>query len=900
MTENYDKTGERDGVARYVHKANLLEVLVKEDRSAPVVTFLVLYRVGSRNEAVGYTGATHLLEHLLFKGTPTFNRANGTQIAAQLERIGADFNATTWYDRTKYFETVPSDQLEFAVRLEADRMRNSFVAEEDRQSEMTVVRNELELMDNDPHSVLEVQIMAAAYREHPYHHPTIGWRADVEGVPIERLRAFYDTFYWPNNATVVVVGDVDTDDALALVDTYFGPIPMSPHPIPQVYTREPEQQGERRIVLRRSGQDGIVVVGFPTPESASPDAAALAVIESILVAGRSSRLYRDLVDAQLASEVNAWAGQFRDPSLFQISARTLPGVTHQQAEDVALAALERLRTEPVPREELEKAKRIVSTQLVFGREGCSAFAERLSEAVSQVDWKWFHEYPDAVANVTVEDVQRVSRVYFRRNRLTAGWFVPSGPPSDADDGFGDVSAVRNPVAYDPGRRRGPEPRRAAPPADASGGDSRPGRDGASFAARTVRSVLDNGVTVVVLERHFDPTVSIRAAVRAGSYYAPVTNRLLTGVTARMLERGTAKRDAMRFAEDIESLGAYVNASASAFTVEVAAHALSRDASTVLDAIAEMLREPSFPAAELEKVKTEVAAAVRRQKESTEDRSFERLTQLVLAPEHPYHRATAEDRLDALATITTDDLRRYHEEHFGGPALTLVVVGDISADDMIADARRLFGDWEGRVPGEIRRELTVPSDAVREFVPVDDKATADVIIGLPGTLVRRDPDYYAARIGNAILGQSTLSSRLGIRVRDLEGLTYGIGSVFYGASLLDGLWYARVSAAPENVEKAIASTLDELRRALDEGVTQSEVDDYVSSFVGSYKVGLATNAGLADRLAEAELFGFGPAYLDAFPDNVRRVTLEEVNAALRRHIPLDKLAIVVAGPAPDEP
>jgi zinc protease len=894
MTENFEKAGEREGVARFIHKANDLEVLVKEDRSAPVVTFLVLYRVGSRNEAVGHTGATHILEHLLFKGTPTFNRANGTQIAAQLERIGADFNATTWYDRTKYFETVPSDQLEFAVRLEADRMRNSFVAEEDRQSEMTVVRNELELMDNDPYSVLEVQLMAAAYREHPYHHPTIGWRADVEGVPIERLREFYDTFYWPNNSTVVVVGDVDTDEALTLVDKYFGTIPRSPVPIPQVYTREPEQQGERRIVLRRAGQDGIVIVAFPIPEAASADAATLAVVETLLVAGRSSRLYRDLVDAQFASEVNAWAGQFRDPSLFQVSARILPELSHQTVEDVILASLERLRSEPVPREELEKAKRIVTTQLVFGREGCSAYAERLSEAVSQVDWTWFLDYPAAVASVTEEDVRRVARSYFRRSRMTTGWFMPTGGPTDGEDGFGDVSAVRNPVAYDPKQPRGALPS-SGPLAGAPGPDGH----GSTFGSRTVRETLDNGVTVVVLERHFDPTVSIRADVRAGSFFAPVGNRLLTGVTARMLERGTAKRDAMRFAEDIESLGAFVNASANAFTVEVAAHALSSDTRTILEAIAEMLREPSFSDSELEKVKVEIAAAIRRQQESTEDRSFERLTQLVLTPEHPYYRATADARLAALGAMTTDDLRSYHKEYFGGPALTLVVVGDVDAAEIVGEARRLFGDWSGRVPDEIRRVMTLPGDAVREFVPVADKATADVIIGLPGTLVRRDGDYFAARIGNAILGQSTLSSRLGIRVRDKEGLTYGIGSVFYGASLLDGLWYARVSAAPENVERAIASTLDELRRALDEGVTEDEVNDYVSSFVGSYKVGLATNAGIADRLAESELFGFGPGYLDEFPDCVRQVTLAEVNASLRRHLLVDKLSIVIAGSMPAE-
>jgi zinc protease len=230
LPEGVEFVAEEEGVREF-RLANGLKLLLVENRVAPVATFLVLYRVGSRNEAVGHTGATHLLEHMLFKGTPTFNKARGTQVAATLQRVGADFNATTWYDRTNYFETVPSDALELAVHLEADRMRNSFIADEDRRSEMTVVRNELERGQNEPMLVLDEAVYAAAFREHPYHHPTIGWRADVENVPTARLKEFYDTFYHPNNATAVVVGDFEEGRALSLVNRYFGAFPASPAPI---------------------------------------------------------------------------------------------------------------------------------------------------------------------------------------------------------------------------------------------------------------------------------------------------------------------------------------------------------------------------------------------------------------------------------------------------------------------------------------------------------------------------------------------------------------------------------------------------------------------------------------------------------------------------------------------
>ena len=283
MTTNFEYTGERDGVSRYVMQSNGMEVLLREDHAAPVASFLLLYRVGSRNEAVGYTGSTHMLEHMMFKGTPEMNREKGNQIAVVLERVGADFNATTWYDRTNYFETVASDQLELAMSIEADRMRNALIRDDDRRSEMTVVRNELERGENDPMSVMDNYSHATAFREHPYHHPTIGWRSDVEGVPTERLKEFYDTFYWPDNATAIVVGDFRAEEALELLDRHFGKIPRAPRPIPGVYTTEPEQQGERRFVVHRTGSDGIVALNFRTPEAAHPDTAI------VLLTGDTSR-----------------------------------------------------------------------------------------------------------------------------------------------------------------------------------------------------------------------------------------------------------------------------------------------------------------------------------------------------------------------------------------------------------------------------------------------------------------------------------------------------------------------------------------------------------------------------------------------------------------------------------
>ena len=420
----FTKITEYEGITEYRLDANDLKVLLVPRRAAPVVAFMVVYRVGSRNEAVGYTGSTHLLEHMLFKGTPTYNRRAGTQIAAVLQKQGAVFNADTWNDRTRYYEMLPSDQLELAVHLEADRMRNSFIADEDRQSEMTVVRNELDRGENDPARVLDERVWAMAFREHPYHHPTIGWRSDVEGVPTARLKEFYDVYYHPNNATAIVVGDFEDQVALDLIAKHFGPIPGSPQPIPPMYTTEPKQEGEVRFILRRAGQLGIVEMGWHTPEANHPDSPVLDVMDHILSAGVTSRLYQALVEKQIAISASTHAYQFLDPGLFTLNITLRPGVKHEDAEDVALKEIRKLKTGPVLEKELRKARNIILSQMIYLRDSPFGVVSALAEAEAVSDWKFYADLPKKIEAVTLEDIQRVARTYFTADNRTVGWFIP--------------------------------------------------------------------------------------------------------------------------------------------------------------------------------------------------------------------------------------------------------------------------------------------------------------------------------------------------------------------------------------------------------------------------------------------------------------------------------------------
>ena len=411
-------------ISEYTLESNGLTVLLLPDHSAPVVAFMVTYMVGSRNEVTGTTGATHLLEHLMFKGSPLFNDAKGNSVKQYLETVGGTYNATTWLDRTNYYAVVGKDALEGYVAIESDRMRNLWLHEEDRQREMTVVRNEFEQGENDPQQALDVEINAAAIIAHPYHHSTIGWRSDIENVPIGKLKEFYDTFYWPDNATVSVIGDFEPAAALELVRRFYGVYPRSPQPIPKMYTVEPEQTGARRAIVRRAGEMGLVGLAYKSPAGRDADFAALDVLGSVLGSGKTSRFYKALTDRNLALNVDATAGFFHDPSLFQVYAYVTPGVEHAEVERVMLEEIERVKKEGVSDVEVATAVGKYTAATAYGRDGPFAIASILNEAIAAGDWTLYYSQDEAVRKVTAADVKRVANKYLDPARSTTGWFLP--------------------------------------------------------------------------------------------------------------------------------------------------------------------------------------------------------------------------------------------------------------------------------------------------------------------------------------------------------------------------------------------------------------------------------------------------------------------------------------------
>jgi zinc protease len=609
-------------IDEYTLKSNGMQVLLLPDHSTPTLTFMVTYRVGSRNEVTGTTGATHILEHLMFKGSAKHDRVKGNNVDQLLERTGARYNATTWLDRTNYYENLGSEHLPTVVDMEADRMRGLLLRDEDRRPEMTVVRNEFERGENSPIGALEKEIYQAAFVAHPYHHSTIGHRSDIEKVSIEKLREFYDTFYWPNNATVTIIGDFDPASALSLVKKSFGVYPSSPKPIPTMYTEEPEQTGPRRVNVKRAGQLGVVAVGYKVPGATHADYPAVALLTDILTDGKNSRMYKAITNKNLTTSVDGDLGIFHDPSMDILYAQLAPGAKPEEVEALLLQEVERVKKDGVTEVELKSAIAKSLASAAFKRDGSFAIAGNINEYIAAGDWSLFYTLRDATQKVTMADIQRVANLYLNPDHSTTGWFIPTATGAGAGGKPGAKSALpTGPYYYrEPGADHPMV--QLAPMADApAAGGAAPAT---KMAANARRSKIA-GIDVIAYPTGAKDVVTLRASLPAGRALAGGGNPAVATLAGMMLDQGTQKQDKFAIAEKLESVGATISFRTGNDLLEISARSLKKDVPLVLSLIAEQLRTPAFSAEEFAKTKRQYAGSVKRSLENTDFRAGDALT-----------------------------------------------------------------------------------------------------------------------------------------------------------------------------------------------------------------------------------------------------------------------------------
>lgn len=870
-----------EGITEY-RLPNGLRVLLAPDDAQPTTTVNVTYLVGSRHENYGETGMAHLLEHLLFKGTPSLP---GKTIPTEFARRGMQYNGTTTQDRTNFFETFAAsdDNLDWALRMEADRMVNSFVARKDLDSEMTVVRNEMEIGENNPMRMLQQQMYAAAYRWHNYGKAVIGARSDVERVGIENLQAFYRRYYQPDNAVLVVTGQFDPARALAGIERSFGPIPRPSRVLPVEYTIEPAQEGAREVLLTRPGDSSIVAAMYHVAPGAHPDITAIDMLSVILADSPGGRLERALVDSRKA----AWQGSFftsmKDPGVILFAAGTARDRPIEPVRDALVAAIESFGTQPVTEEEVERARVRLRNAYEKTLNDPAAYGVALSGAIAKGDWRLFFINRDRVETTTLADVQRVAENYFRPTNRTVGEFLPGDKPQLASiPAAPDLAAIAQQYVGKPAAQA------------VAAFDPSP----ANIDAHTVRETLPNGMRLALLPKPSrGESVHGTLILRLGNADALQGKTSIGALTAAMLDRGAGAFDRQKIADRFEALKANVAISGSAERLTVRFETRRQYLPDVLALLRTVLRMPTFPANELETLRASSIAGVesqRNQPGAMAPNALGRYGNPYPAGD-PRYTPTFDESVMRLKAVSLADLRDFHARFYGAEYAQLALVGDFDADDAIRQAAFLFGDWRAQVQFERVDRPFVDIPATQFKLDAPGKANAVFQASQPIDLIDDSPDYPLLLIASRVLGGTGMRSRLADRLRQHEGISYGVSSsVSVGA--LDragrfGLWAVY---APQNLPRLRNAVEEEMSRFVRDGVTAAEVSEAASGLLQQGIISRTRDAALAGALADQAYLGRTMTHTAAIEDSIRQATPQAVNAAIRRYLGPATLTQAFAG------
>ncbi|OWK35006.1 M16 family metallopeptidase [Fimbriiglobus ruber] len=890
------KVASIEGVTEY-RLANGARVLLFPEASRPTVTVNMTVLVGSRHEGYGESGMAHLLEHLVFKGTPTH-----PEVPKALRDHGASFNGTTNSDRTNYFETMPAtdENLEFGIAIECDRLVNSFVKREDLVSEMTVVRNEFERGENNPSSILNQRIYAAAYEWHNYGKSTIGNRTDIERVPIDNLQAFYKKYYQPDNVVLIVAGKFEEAKALALVEKHLGSIPKPTRTLDATYTEEPPQDGERTVTLRRVGAVGSVGVAYHVPAAAHPDWAPLSLLGGLVSQSPNGRLYKALVESKLATGAFAGSDNSHDAGLFFASA-SCPPESLDAVRDGLVSTLESLGDVAFTDDEVNKAKVRSKRSAEMLQSNSQAMATTLSSASSRGDWRLLFVQRDRVADVTAADVNRVARAYFQKPNRTVGVYIPAK----------EAQRLTVPTA----------PAIATVVNDYKGGTV--GAAGEAFDPSPtnldarLRVVTEGGLKAGLLaKKNRGETVSLVLTLHYGNEESLKGQTTAAGMLPGLMMAGTKKHDRQALREQLDALGIRIGVGAGGgggrggrgagggggggtvgqltFSVEARRDTLPQ----ALKLLGEILREPAFPAAEFETSKRRMSSMMAAG--STEPRTLagNKLSR-TLSPyslEDVRYVPTLEETLDRVETVTLEQVRTLYETQVGGSHAELGVVGDFDPETTLRLVKGMLADWESKVPVKRLDHKVAPNvTGYKEDIVTPDKSNAEYLAGLSFPLSDGDPDYAALRIGNFIFGGSTLASRLGDRIRQKDGLSYGATSSFT-ASSRDPVasLTVTVSTNPANIDKVTAAVMEELQRFLKDGPTEVELTDAKRAFLEAQKVGRTGDGAIAGQIVSNLNIGRTFAHIAELEKAIQALTPAKVAGAFRKHVDPSRLVVIRAG------
>ncbi|MDZ7959998.1 MAG: pitrilysin family protein [Aulosira sp. DedQUE10] len=865
---------------------NGLTVLTKEVHTAPVVSVQVWYKVGSRNEGKGENGISHQLEHLMFKGT----KERPVQFGRLFNALGSQSNAFTSYDETVYFGTVRRDKLEALLTLEADRMENALVGTEQLTSEKRVVISELQGYENSPSFRLSKAVMQAAFPNRAYGLSVGGTKADVEQFTVEQVRNYYQRYYSPENATLVITGDFTTEPTLKAVKETFGKV--SPRPKQNTVSDEQQRLVNRAttpvaekapIVLKQPGSASLLQAVYPLPDIKHPDVPAIDVMDAILTGGRSSRLYQALVESGLASSVNGSAAELIEPGWYEINATAAPGKELAKIAEVLQQSLAKLQQQPVTTEELNRAKTQLQASFILSNQDITSQANQLGyNQTIAGDYHFVEKYLTAIAKVTPAEVQRVAKTYLTPAKQTIGFFEPTqADGQQASAGGGSSRTVEN---FSPGKPVDPaELAKYLPPATSATSSSK--------QALPEKFTLANGLQVLLLPDHSVPTINLSGQIAAGSVFDGNQKAGLANLTARNLMNGTKTQNALTLAKTLEDRGADLEFSASREGVSIGGQGLSANLPILIQTLGDVVQNATFPADQLELTRQRALTSLKVQLDDPGTLGRRVFQQVIYPENHPFHSfPTAE----TLKSITRDDALRFYQEHYRPDTTLIALVGDFNPTQVKALLNKTFGKWQakGKPPTLNLPNVQLPPTSTRLNKVIPGKTESVTYIGY-NSISRKDPRYYAATVLNQILGGDTLSSRLGTEVRDRQGLTYGIYSVF-SAGINPGPFLIQMQTDPKDADKAIASTLALLKQVQQQGVTEAELNTAKRSISNSYPVDLANPSDVASIILSNAVYGLSSAEIREYPQRIESVKMSEVQEVIKELIKPENVVIVTAG------
>jgi len=868
-----------EGITEY-RLQNGLRVLMFPDNSKQTITVNVTYMVGSKHENYGETGMAHLLEHLVFKGTPKH-----PNIPQELTSHGAQPNGSTWLDRTNYFETfnATEENLKWALDLEADRMVNSYIAKKDLDSEMTVVRNEFESGENDPGSVLEERVTSTAFLWHNYGKSTIGSKADLENVPIDRLQAFYKKNYQPDNAVLTVAGKFDEAKTLELVNQYFGTTPKPARELQPTYTLDPTQDGERSVVLKRVGDVQVVTMAYHIPAGSHPDYVAIQVLTRILGTAPSGRLYKALIDSKKASSTFVYSYQFKEPSLMYATAEVLKEKSLDDAKAVMTKTLDEFVATPPTKEEVERAKNEIIKQIELSFNSSTNIALRLSEYIGIGDWRMLFLTRDRVKTVTPEDVLRVAKAYLKPDNRTTGVFIPTEKPDRSEiPAIPDVEAMvkdyKGQAVVVAGEAFDPSP--------------------SNIESRTVKSNLPNGMKLALLSKKTrGESVEARITFRFGNEKSLENKGTSSEYAAALLNKGTTKHTRQQIKDEFDRLKANVFIGGAGNNTVVNITTTRPNLVETIKLVAEILKDANFPADEFDKFKSEQLAQIEANRSEPQAIAFTKMQQHMnpYPKSDPRYTSSFDEDVADNKGVTLDEVKKFHKEFYGAASATMAVVGDFDPTEIKTVVTESFGMWKSEQPFSRLVGKVFPIAPVNQATETPDKANAFFVAGYVFDMQDTNPDYPAVVLGNYMLGGGFLNSRLAVRIRQKEGLSYGVGSQF-NASSLDpvGTFTAFAIYAPENIEKLEAAYKEEIVKVSTEGFTADEIAAAKSGWSQNRSVNRSQDGGLAGTLNNYLYLNRDILWDAEFEKKVMALTPEEINVAMKKWLSVEKMNIFKAG------